>query len=702
MSQHKTTRKEASSKAPCLVCEGQRGCSIGEDGLIMCRGSSGERPGFRFLGKAKGDPAWNLYRVDTAEPFRPPHSRRAAPQTAQRSKPKSEPNRKKTPWVMQAQQFAGELTTERRLALAAHLRLPVESIDALFYVGSTKDRREGMCWTFPEQDGEGEIIGIVRRREDGRKRSMAGGARGLTITRDWEERDGPVYVAEGASCTMALAAMGLAAVGRPSNTGGVAHLTKLFETLPADREIIVLGEWDAKTDGKWPGLDGCKAVAAGLAAALRRPICWALPPDRAKDVRGWLNIHLQDWSLAKPALMLGQHFASLIEPELIEGGAAQEDQEGVVLRSFEDIESAVLRWLVPGFFPAGELIMLAGDGGEGKSFATMSLAAALTRGEPAFDLAYPPLPPKHVILMACEDDASTTLRPRLLATDAVLSRVHLVDGVRDKKGKLLPFSLAHIDLLDRCLEKISDVGLVLIDPVSAYLVGTQVNPGRDEEVRTLIEPLRLLGRKHDVTIIMVKHFNKSSSPKASTRIADSAVWRNSCRACFVVFPDDEEDGRKLFLCDKLNGGPMPHGLMYRIRPCNRKRMEEILADLPAGWTEDDKKDFCNQLATVEWLGETDRDSNTVSAALASIVQDMPGETDGPAEFLKKYLADGPAQVESTVLAGNTSLQINRPAKWWRDRVLKMRLGGFSAKGKSFTSGWYFCLPGQEPPSPMSS
>lgn len=701
MSERKTKRTEATATAPCLVCEAKRGCSIGDDGLIMCRAGKGERPGFSYLGKAKGDPQWALYRVDTAEPYRPPHTPRPAPQRETRARAKPAGNRKKTPWVMQAQQFAGELTAERKQALAAHLRLPAECIDSLHYVGWTRDRREGVCWTFPEQNGEGEIVGIVRRREDGRKRAIQGGNRGLTITRDWEEREGPVYIAEGASCTLALAAMGLAAVGRPSNTGGVAHLAKLLETVSPDRSIIVLGEWDAKPDGEWPGLAGAKSVAAGLSHELKRPVEWALPPDHAKDVRAWVNAHLRDHTVAGAALLLGSQFHNLLEPELIQPDSTEDEEEGVVLRNFEEIDSAVLRWLVPGYFPAGELVLLAGDGGEGKSFATMSMAASLTRGEACFNLVYPPLPPKHVLLMACEDDASTTLRPRLLAADAVLSRVHLVDGVRDRNKKLLPFSLAHIDLLGRCLEKMSDVGLVLIDPVSAYLVGTQINPGRDEEVRSLIEPLRLLGRKHDVTIVMVKHFNKSSSPKASTRIADSAVWRNSCRACYVVFADDEEDGRKLFLCDKLNGGPMPHGLMYRIRPCNRRRTDEILLDLPADWTAEDKHDFESQLATVEWLGETDRDSNSVSAALAQVAQDQPGETDGPAEFLKKYLENGPALSESCVLAGNTSLQINRPVKWWRDRVLKARLGGFSAKERKWQGAWYFCLPGQQPPETPS-
>ncbi len=57
-----------------------------------------------------------------------------------------------------------------------------------------------------------------------------------------------------------------------------------------NREIIVIGERDEKPDGKWPGRDGAVRTAKRLAEELERPIAWALPPDNAKDARGWLNV----------------------------------------------------------------------------------------------------------------------------------------------------------------------------------------------------------------------------------------------------------------------------------------------------------------------------------------------------------------------------------------------------------------------------
>ena len=85
---------------------------------------------------------------------------------------------------------------------------------------------------------------------------MARLQRGLTIPARFAERDGPVLAVEGASDVLAATAMGIAAIGRPSNMGGVDLLVDVLRDVPPDRPIIVLGEYDANSKGQWPGRDG--------------------------------------------------------------------------------------------------------------------------------------------------------------------------------------------------------------------------------------------------------------------------------------------------------------------------------------------------------------------------------------------------------------------------------------------------------------
>src|SRR5206468_146108 len=107
------------------------------------------------------------------------------------------------------------LTPERRDALGAMLGIPEATLSAL-HIGYLSDPLRP-CWTFAEMDAAGKPIGIVRRFGDGKKVCIEGSKRGLTIPAKWQERPGPIHIPEGASCTLALSAMGLPAVGRPSN-----------------------------------------------------------------------------------------------------------------------------------------------------------------------------------------------------------------------------------------------------------------------------------------------------------------------------------------------------------------------------------------------------------------------------------------------------------------------------------------------------
>ncbi|VTT96536.1 Marine sediment metagenome DNA, contig: S01H4_S12337 (Fragment) OS=marine sediment metagenome GN=S01H4_48694 PE=4 SV=1 [Gemmataceae bacterium] len=164
-----------------------------------------------------------------------------------------------------------------------------------------------MCWTFPECDGAGAVVGIVRRYAGPGKNkfTLPGSARGLTVPAGWPGA-GPVLVPEGASDVLALHLCGVTAVGRPSNTGGAEHLARLLAGLDPGRPVYVLGENDPKGDGSWPGREGAEAVAPRLAAALGRPVRVAFPPDGAKDCREWVRGLLADQGECEDRELVGR------------------------------------------------------------------------------------------------------------------------------------------------------------------------------------------------------------------------------------------------------------------------------------------------------------------------------------------------------------------------------------------------------------
>ncbi len=281
----------------CPICHGTHSCSATDNGLHFCRRCHYvDQPGFRYLGEAAGG-TWGMYR-STDDDYKPPVRPITPP-------PPPRPRIACTidwddlhHWGLDRPE-----RTEKLAELAALLGVTVESLDQLGCVwlpcvpaiGGMVERcwddwQE--CWAFPERDGTGMIVGMIRRFPDGGKFAIAGSQRGLSCDLDgWADDERTVYLPEGPTDTAAMASMGMRGIGRPSNVGGVSHLAQILRGLDPDIRIVVLGERDRKSDGSQPGLDGALSTARALSEALHRPVEVQLPPVGYKDVRAWLVAH---------------------------------------------------------------------------------------------------------------------------------------------------------------------------------------------------------------------------------------------------------------------------------------------------------------------------------------------------------------------------------------------------------------------------
>ncbi len=269
-----TVAKRYNSTSPCPVCgTGSKGCSVTDDELQSCRGEPTDPTTWKLL---KSGDVFNCYRR-LEDRWRRDSGHTNGKSTS--SKPAKD-------WPAEAAKFAANLTDAARGELARELGLPLAALEAFPLLGW---HTEEECWTFPEHDAGGRIIGITRRGRDGAKRMMPGGHRGLYIPAGWQDRPGPVFVPEGASDVLSLALCGLAAIGRPSNTGGGDQLAEALRDLPTGRPIVMLGENDAKPDGKWPGKEGAEKVAEVLRSKLNRHVRIVFPPAEVKDARNWVQ-----------------------------------------------------------------------------------------------------------------------------------------------------------------------------------------------------------------------------------------------------------------------------------------------------------------------------------------------------------------------------------------------------------------------------
>ena len=93
------------------------------------------------------------------------------------------------------------------------------------------------------------------------------------------------------------------------------------------------------------------------------------------------------------------------------------------------VEAQVQQWLRPGRIAADDLTLVFGDGGTGKSFWAMDLAARVSTGRPFPDDLGSTYPPGDVILLSAEDRIDTTIANRLNAAEADNDRINTLASV---------------------------------------------------------------------------------------------------------------------------------------------------------------------------------------------------------------------------------------------------------------------------------
>ena len=175
----KTSLKPVTPSNPCGVCRAGHKCSRGDDGLLMCGRCSGEIANFVFLGKAKGDEQFSMYRRigDPAldkDDRRPHNQASGSKMAAVNGHTANGEATSSTDWDAVVAEHVRRMTAAAKAKLAETLGLPLAAM-ALLPIGAGKDYG-GSYWSFPEVDADQKTIGVTRRYLDGRKQAMAGGS----------------------------------------------------------------------------------------------------------------------------------------------------------------------------------------------------------------------------------------------------------------------------------------------------------------------------------------------------------------------------------------------------------------------------------------------------------------------------------------------------------------------------------------------
>jgi putative DNA primase/helicase len=219
--------------------------------------------------------------------------------------------------------------------------------------------------------------------------------------------------------------------------------------------------------------------------------------------------------------------------------------------------------------PLGELSILAGAPGLGKTQLAQGACARATRGKLPGDFDGP----VDVLYISAEDSREHTLVPRFLAAGGDPRRAHFFEakerstrnGDERETSLLLPHD---VPLMDEWLLNHPAARIVVLDPIVAF-IPEALNAHRDQHVRRVLAPLAHMADQRQIAVLAIMHLNKNAEAGALNRLSGSIGFGAAARSVLLFGhdPDDprgETGNQRVLAHAKCNVGPLASSIAYRI------------------------------------------------------------------------------------------------------------------------------------------
>ena len=329
-----------------------------------------------------------------------------------------------------------------------------------------------------------------------------------------------------------------------------------------------------------------------------------------------------------------------------------------------------VRWLWPGYLPAGMLTILGGAPGCGKTTIALSLAATVTRGG-VWPSGSRCTHDGDVVIWSGED-ANAVTAARLVASGADMSRVHFIDGISHSEGEEFDPG-RDMPLLEATLEKLPNARLLILDPIVSAVAG---DSHKGAEVRRALQPVVALGQRLGCAVLGITHFSKGTAgrdpvERVTGSIAFAALARVVLVAAKVKADDCDDEQRRVLMRAKSNIGPDDGGFAYALE---RVEVAPEVEGQKVCWLEALQGTARELLADAE--SEPENDDGTTAAGV-----------DG---FLCSLLADGPIPAKAI------KVDADGAGYAWRTVQQSATRLGVERRKAGMKEGWVWGLPRAEP------
>lgn len=333
-------------------------------------------------------------------------------------------------------------------------------------------------------------------------------------------------------------------------------------------------------------------------------------------------------------------------------GTANAESTPLKVVQMSGVETEEVSWLWYPYIALGKLTLLEGDPGLGKSWLTCAIAAGVScgRGLPGAGI----YEARNVLMLSAEDGLADTLRPRLNAVSADVSRVFALD-------EPLTFDLSGLLKLEAAIIKYKP-SLITIDPLFAF-TGSKTDIHRANECRAISAPLAAIAERQGCAILALRHLGKSRGGGHALNAGIGSIdFTAAARSVLLVGADPDEPNKRAIVQTKNN----------------------LASNGPAvGFMLEDSQFY--------WTGES---SLTAGRILSVTSEDERSTLEEAAYFLRRALQDGPLPTKEVKREARKAGISDATLRRAKDRlgIRAEHIGGRFGDGEQ---RWVWILPGSE-------
>jgi hypothetical protein len=250
-----------------------------------------------------------------------------------------------------------------------------------------------------------------------------------------------------------------------------------------------------------------------------------------------------------------------------EYAGATEAELGIVDAADVTLENPV--WLWDRRFLKGKINLIAGEGGDGKTTVAILVGSTVIQGG-TFPDGTPAGPPGVVMILAAEDGAGDTIKPRFIAAGADLSTGKLkfltarvnIPRRGDRPAMVHPVCLKDTSYWRTIFSRYRPTVLI-VDPLPAYL-GRGVNDNKNSDVQEALKEFALLAGEFSVCVIAITHTGKATDRKLIHKVLGSVAYTNVARVVHVTIKDPNKPDVRYLERPKCNLDEPVAALAYKL------------------------------------------------------------------------------------------------------------------------------------------